>query len=115
MYILYEYMDPYTLDPYRTLMDPLKEPLWYPETNPYSRPLKEPLKQLLPEAAGVSMKSSGFGAQRPQCPLIKEYGLNYIGLHIMILTLYSLTRGYWALWGISGALGLRGMVWRLGV
>ena len=23
-------MDPYTLNPYRTLMDPLKEPLWYP-------------------------------------------------------------------------------------
>ena len=26
MYILFEYMDPYTLNPYRILIDPLKEP-----------------------------------------------------------------------------------------
>ena len=37
--------------------------------------------------------------QKAQYPLIEEYGLNYIGLHIMILKLYSLIKGYWALWG----------------
>ena len=34
--------------------------------------------------------------QRAQYPLIKEYGLNYIGLHIMIEAIFLL---YWALWG----------------
>ena len=36
--------------------------------------------------------------QRAQYPLIKEYGLNFKGLHIMIVKLYSLIKGSWALW-----------------
>ena len=32
--ILYAYTDPYTLNPCRTLIDPLKDPLWYPYKNP---------------------------------------------------------------------------------
>ena len=46
-------------------------------------------------------------AQRVQYPLIKEYTLNYKGLHIMIYMLYSLIKGCWAFWVVPN-LGLGG-------
>ena len=39
---------------------------------------------------------------------MKEYGLNYIGLHIRIEAIYSLIKGYWALWGLFLVFELRG-------
>ena len=59
-------------------------------------------------------------AQRAQYPSKKEYGLNYIGLHIMF-KLHSLIKGYWALWGFRvWGLGLKTFsfafsVWGLGL
>ena len=44
--------------------------------------------------------------QRAQYPLIKEYGLNYIGLHIIIRAIYTLIKAYWARWVVKG-LGFR--------
>ena len=38
--------------------------------------------------------------QRAQYPLIKEYTLNYKGIHTMIFKLYSLIRRYRALWAL---------------
>ena len=37
--------------------------------------------------------------ENPESPIsLKEYGLNFKGLHIMIVKLYSLIKGSWALW-----------------
>ena len=50
------------------------------------------------------LEDEGFGLvcvgepREPNIPLIKEYGLNYIGLR-----LYSLVKGYWALWEVITA------------
>ena len=56
-------------------------------------------------ATQLQMEGSRVGSlagstQRAQYPLIREYTLNYRGLRIMIYKVYSLIKGYWALWVI---------------
>ena len=54
--------------------------------------------------ASVWFRVQGLGfTKRSQYHLIKEYTVNYRGLHIMVYKVYSLIKGYWDLWAVCHA------------
>ena len=60
--------------------------------NPKPQTLNHKPQSLNPKPYTVAI------TQRTQCPLIKEYTLNYRGLKHYDLRYSSLIKGYWVLW-----------------
>ena len=60
--MLFEYVDPYTLNSYDTLIEPLKEPFKEALKKPFKEPLQEPLKEPIwvhgPLGIGTARQSS---------------------------------------------------------